>query len=197
VTDAQGRLLGIVTEADLLRRLAGAEDTPAGWLRRLIDRADVQAKHYARTHGLLARDVMTAPVISVGPETAAEHCAALMEQHGIKRLPVLSDGVLVGVVSRAGLLRAVSVPPAQGDATDDLSDAHIAAAIRHAMRDQPWSGSLYTFASVADGVATLDGFVRSDDIRRGLIALVAGMPGVRRVEDHMEQAPAILPGEIF
>jgi CBS domain-containing protein len=197
VTDADGTLLGIVTEADLLRRLAGGEDTPTGWLRRLIDSPDVQARHYARTHGLLARDVMTAPVISVGPEATAEHCAALMEQHGIKRLPVLRNGVLAGVVSRADLLRAVSTPPELGDATDDFSDLHIACVIRNVMRDQPWSGSLYTFASIKEGVATLDGFVRSDDIRRGLTALVAGVPGVQRVVDHMEKAPAILPGEIF
>jgi CBS domain-containing protein len=197
VTDSDGKLLGIVTEADLLRRLAGAEDTPVGWLRRLIGRPDVQAKHYARTHGLAARDVMTTPVISVGADVSAEHCAALMEQHGIKRLPVVRDGLLVGVISRADLLRAVSVPPAQGDATDDHSDAHITAAIRYAMRDQPWSGSLYTFASVVKGVATLEGFVRSEDVRHGLVALVAEVPGVQRVEDHMELAPTIMPGELF
>jgi CBS domain-containing protein len=197
VTDADGRLLGIVTEADLLRRLAGAEDTPTRWLRRLIDRSDVQARHYARTQGLLAHDVMTTPVISVGPEATAQLCAALMERHGIKRLPVLRDGVLVGVVSRADLLHAVSVPPAPGDVADDLSDSHVAGAIRRAIRDQPWSGSLYTFASVTDGVATLDGFVQSDDVRRGLNALVAGVPGVQRVADRMERAPAILLGEIF
>jgi CBS domain-containing protein len=197
VTDAGGRLLGIVTEADLLRRLAGSEDVPSSWLRRLINRPDVQAKHYARTHGLLARDVMTAPVISIGPEATAEQCAALMERHGIKRLPVLRDDVLVGVVSRADLLRAVSVPPTVDNTADDLSDAHTATAIRHVMRDQPWSSSLYTFATVRDGVVGLDGFVRSEDIRRGLTALVAGVPGVRRVEDHMQKAPAVLPGEIF
>jgi CBS domain-containing protein len=197
VTDNEGKLLGIVTESDLLRRLAGAEDTPVGWLRRLIDRPDAQAKHYARTHGLLARDVMTTPVISVGPEATAEHCAAIMERHGIKRLPVLRDDILVGVVSRADLLRAVSVPPSLGDAADDYSDAHIAAVVRNAIRDQPWSGSLYTFASVAEGVATLDGFVRSEAVRRGLIALVAEVPGVQRVEDHMELAPTIMPGELF
>jgi CBS domain-containing protein len=196
VTDAEGKLLGIVTEADLLRRLAGIEDIPSAWLRRLIDRPDAQAKHYARTHGLLARDVMTTPVISVEPEATAEHCAALMERHGIKRLPVLHDGVLVGVISRADLLRAVSAPSAQGNTTDDLSDARTAAAVRKAMRDQPWSGSLYTFVSVTDGVATLDGFVR-EDIRRGLTVLVSGVPGVRRVEDHMEKAPIILAGELI
>jgi CBS domain-containing protein len=152
---------------------------------------------FARTHGLLARDVMTAPVISVGPDATAVHCAALMERHGIKRLPVLRDDILVGIVSRADLLRAVSVPASQWDATDDHSDAHIALTIRRAMREQPWSGGIYIFASVTEGVATLDGFVRSESVRRGLVALVSEVAGVRRVEDHMEQAPAILPGEMF
>jgi CBS domain-containing protein len=197
VTDADGKLLGIVSEADLLRRLASGEDTPTSWLRRMINYPDAQAVQFARTHGLLARDVMTSPVISVEPDATAEHCAALMERHGIKRLPVLRGDVLMGVVSRSDLLRAVSVPASQGDATDDRSDAHIALTIRRTMGDQPWSGAIYTFASVTDGVATLDGFVRSQSVRRGLVALVAEVPGVRRVDDHMEQAPIILPGEMI
>lgn len=194
VVDAEGRILGIVTECDLLRHLASPEDTPTSWLHKLISGRDMQAKHYARTHGLLARDVMTSPVISVDTDATAAHCAALMEQHRIKRLPVLRNGMLVGVVSRADLLRAVCATAAADDPT---ADAHIAGAINLAMREQQWSSSLYTFASVTDGVATLDGFVRSDDVRQGVNAIVANVPGVRRVSDHMQKSPLVLPGEVF
>ncbi len=75
VGDAEGRPLGIVTEADLLRRLAGAEDKPAGWLRRLFRDPDRQAKRYARTQGAEARDVITKDVVSVEPDATAERRA--------------------------------------------------------------------------------------------------------------------------
>jgi CBS domain-containing protein len=196
VTDAEGRLLGIVTEADLLRRLAGAEDKPAGWLRRLFRDPDRQAEQYARTHGKEARDVMTEDVVTVGPDATAEHCARLMEERRVKRLPVVGDGRLVGVVSRADLLRAVLEPPAKlGAEGAPERDARIRAALRKEMRQQPWAGSLYTFADVEDGVVTLHGFVRSDEVRRGLRVLASRIEGVERVEDRMEHAPLPFPGE--
>ena len=198
VTDAEGRLLGIVTEADLLRRLAGAEDKPVGWLRRLFRDPDKQAEQYARTHGMEARDVMTDDVVTVGPDATAEHCAHLMEERRVKRLPVVGgDGRLVGVVSRADLLRAVLEPPDKIGAETQERDARIRAALRKEMREQPWAGSLYTFADVKDGVVTLYGFVRSDEVRRGLRVLAERIEGVERVEDRMEDAPFPLPGEII
>lgn len=196
VTDAEGRLLGVVTEADLLRRLAGAEDKPAGWLRRLFRDRDQQAAQYARTHGVEARDVMTEDVVSVGPDETAEHCARVMEERRVKRLPVVGEGGrLVGVVSRADLLRAVLEPPARIGTEAQAHDDRIRAALRKEMRAQPWAGSLYTFADVKDGVVTLHGFVRSDELRRGLRVLAARVAGVERVEDRMEDAPLPLPGE--
>lgn len=196
VTDAGGRLLGVVTEADLLRRLAGAEDKPAGWLRRLFRDPDRQAAQYARTHGVEARDVMTEDVVSVGPDETAERCAHLMEERRVKRLPVVGeDGRLVGVVSRADLLRAVLEPPARIGTGAQERDSRIRAALRKEMREQPWAGSLYLFADVQDGVVTLHGFVRSDEVRRGLRVLASRIEGVEHVEDRMEDAPLPLPGE--
>jgi CBS domain-containing protein len=197
VTDAGGRLLGIVTEADLLRRLAGAEDKPAGWLRRLFLDPDRQAEQYARTHGKEAQDVMTRDVVSVDPDATAERCAHLMEERHVKRLPVVDGGGrLVGVVSRADLLRAVLEPPAKlGVEGAPERDARIRAALRKEMRQQqPWAGSLYTFADVENGVVTLHGFVRSDEVRRGLRVLAERIEGVERVEDRMADAPSPLPG---
>ena len=195
VSDPEGRLLGIVTEADLLRRLARAEDKPVGWLRRLFRDPDRQATEYARTHGLEARDVMTEDLVTVEPDATAEHCAHLMEERRVKRLPVVSDGRLVGLVSRADLLRAVLEPPARIGEGAQERDARIRAALRKEMREQKWAGSLYTFADVKDGVVTLHGFVRSDAIRRGLRVLAERVDGVERVEDRMEEAPRPLPGE--
>lgn len=188
-----GELLGVVTEADLLRRLAGEEDKPTSWLGRLFGDVNTQAERYARTHGVLAKDIMTTTLVTVDPDATAAHCAQLMERHRIKRLPVLRDGRLVGVVSRADLLRAVLVPPGRvGEGSS--RDAVIYDALRREMREQPWTNSVYVFADVNDGVVTLHGFVRSDEVRRAMRVLAERIEGVRRVEDRLEPPPFIMVG---
>jgi CBS domain-containing protein len=185
-----GELIGIVTEADLLRRLAGEEDKPVSWLGRLFGDTTRQAERYARTHGLLARDVMTTSLVTVGPDATAAHCAHLMEQHRIKRLPVLSEGQLVGLVSRTDLLRAVLTPPEKtGDGA--TRDDAIRQALRREMREQPWTDTAYVFADVQDGVVTLHGFIRSEQVRRAMHVLAERIDGVRQVEDKLQPAPTI------
>jgi len=196
VTRASGELLGIVTEADLLRRLASQEDKPTGWFGRLFGDVNAQAERYARTHGLLAQDLMTTQLVTVDPDATAAHCARLMEEHRIKRLPVLRDGRLVGLVSRADLLRAVLLPPDRvGEGAS--RDAVIREALRREMREQPWTNSVYVFADVNDGVVTLHGFIRSDEVRRAMRVLAERIEGVRRVEDRLEPPPVILVGEVL
>ena len=192
VTDTDGRLLGIVTEADLLRRLAGAEDSPQGWLRGLVSSADRQATQYARTHGMEARDVMTTDLVTVGPDATAEQCAHLMEQRSVKRLPVVEDGRLIGIVSRADLLRAVLAPPRVA-IKQQPRDERIRSALHTEMLDQPWAATLYTMTDVQDGVVTLNGSVHSDAMRRGLHVLASRIAEVERVEDRLVVAPQLLP----
>ena len=193
VVDDKGQLLGIVTEADLLRRLAGAEDAPVGWLRGLFVNADEQATQYARTHGMAAQDIMTSAVVTVKPDATVEHCAHLMEERRIKRLPVIEDGRLVGVVSRADLLRAVLEPPARIAAAVQPRDARIRAALRAEMLDQPWVSVLHSFADVRDGVITLHGSVPSEAMRRGLHVLATRIEDVERIDDQLVIAPMLLP----
>jgi CBS domain-containing protein len=189
VTDAQGGLLGLVTEADLLRRLAGREDPTVGFLAGLFSNTDARAARYARTHGCEARDIMTTELVTVGPDTTAAHCASLMEKHRIKRLPVLQDGKLAGIVSRSDLLKAVLEPPAKIGTPGEQEDARIRTALKAEMRAQPWVPELYVFAEVAAGVVTLHGFVKSDEVRRGLRVLASRIEGVRQVEDKLTEFP--------
>jgi hypothetical protein len=189
-------LLGIVTEADLLRRLAGAEDAPVGWLRRLFRDPDRQAERYARTHGMEARDVMTG---GRGLRRAGRDRRALRAPDGgaPRQAPARGrdGGRLVGVCpARTCCARCWSRPPGSARGPRGAT-TRIRAALRKEMREQPWAGSLYTFADVKDGVVTLHGFVRSDELRRGLRVLAARVAGVERVEDRMEDAPLPLPGE--
>ena len=70
VTDTAETLLGIVTEFDLIRRLADEDERPSGWLARLFDSSGAKAERYARSHGVNAGEVMTRHVVTAGPTTA-------------------------------------------------------------------------------------------------------------------------------
>lgn len=116
------RLAGIVSEGDLLRRVeTGTERQPPWWLR-IFGEPDAVASQYAKAHGLHARDVMTRELVTAGEEATLAEIAELLERHRIKRVPIMRDGDLVGIVSRANLLHALasqpaaSVPPSRDDA---------------------------------------------------------------------------------
>ena len=109
VVDASGTLAGIVTEGDLLRRDELGTERRRSWWLRLIASPGRQAADFTRTHGRKVTDVMTRDVLSVNANAPLEDIVALMEEHRIKRVPVLDGDHVVGVVSRADLLRALSV----------------------------------------------------------------------------------------
>lgn len=184
VTDATGAVLGIVTEADLLRRLAGAEDRPMTWLSTLFRSLDRLASFYTRTHGRIAADVMTRHVVSVTSEASPAHCAHLMEEKGIKRLPVIEDGRLIGVVSRVDLLRAAAETSDRTN-NDGVGDAAIQAALRREIRKEPWATVNYICPAVRGGVVTLYGTASSETVRRAMVLLVQRIEGVTRVEDRL------------
>jgi len=196
VTDAEGRVLGVVTEADLLRRVAAVEDRPLSWLRRLLGDPVRQAEAYTRTHGRTAGDIMTRDVVTVGPDATAEHCAHLMEERRVKRLPVVQDGRLLGVVSRADLLYSAMEAPDRIDTGAEDRDRCIRRALDREMKEQPWADTIFTFADVRNGVVTLHGFCKSEAVRRALRVMAERIEGVARVEDRMEKAPPVLLGEI-
>lgn len=189
VLDAQGQLRGIVTEADLIRRLAGEADRPAGWLRAIFADPVAQADRYARTHGVTAADVMTESVVTVAEAATAAEIAHLMEDKGIRRVLVVQGGRLRGLVSRADLLRALVAPP---QAASGLSDERIRVAVLAAMRREPWADTFYTMVEVAEGVVTFHGFMRTEAVKRGLRVLAENIPGVTRVVDETQPMPNYL-----
>lgn len=190
VVDASGAPVGLVTEGDLIRRLADAKPGPMGWFLGLFKESGKLADRFSKAHGKTARDVMTADLSTVGEDASAEDIARLMEERGIRRVPVVKDGRLVGIVSRADLLRAVLAP--QENKAEALGDdAAILRAVLSAMRDQPWVDSFWVFPDVREGVVTLCGFYRSDAVRHGLKVLAEEVPGVKRVEDKMEPMPTL------
>lgn len=203
VVDAAGKAVGIVTEGDLIRRLADGVPSGMQWFLGQFRSSSRLAGRFAKAHGATARDVMTADLATVGEDATAEEIARLMERRGIRRVLVLRDGALVGLVSRADLLRAVLAPPAAavgndaaGDegAGDDKAgdDGAILRAVFAAMREQPWTSAFWTFPSVSGGVVTWYGYARSDAVRHSLHALAGTVPGVKQVVDKTEPMPAIL-----
>ena len=183
VVDDQGKPLGVVTEGDLIRRLAEEPRGPLTWFLDVFRGPTPQVQRFAKAHGKTARDVMTKDLVTV-PETAtAEEIARLMEQHGIRRVPVVKDGKMVGLVSRADLLRAVLRPQTSAPAPED--DKGILRAVTAALREQPWTDACFIYPEVKDGTVTLHGYARSDVMRQGLSVLVGEVPGVKAVEDRM------------
>lgn len=190
VVEASGNLIGLVTEGDLIRRLVADEEQPRSWLSRLFGSSPQQAHHYAQIHGQHARDVMSTQLQVVGEDDTVSHAAALLEKHHIRRLPVVRNGKLLGILSRADMMRALLAPIAKSDAP--VSDRELLLRVRAEMRKQSWADSYLIFADVADGVVTFHGFSRSPDVERALRALGEGIPGVKAVKLDLAPKPAFV-----
>jgi len=190
VVEASGNLIGLVTEGDLIRRLVAEDEQPRSWLSRLFGSSPQQAHQYAQIHGQRARDVMSTQLQVVGEDDTVSHAASLLEKHHIRRLPVVKDGKLLGILSRADMMRALLAPIAKSDAS--VSDRELLLRVRAEMRKQSWADSYLIFADVADGVVTFHGFSRSADVERALRALGEGIPGVKAVKLDLAPKPAFV-----
>jgi CBS domain-containing protein len=185
VIDAAGRLLGIVSEGDLVRRVeTGTAGRRAWWLELLADPAAL-ARDYVKTHGRRVTDVMTRDVLTVGVDTPVEDIARLLERRRIKRVPVVRDGRVIGIVSRADLVRGLAVRPAVPPPAGVADDRAIRERVLAALRTQPWWVGAYRNVVVVDGVVHLWGLARSPAERDAMRVAAETVPGVRGVEDHL------------
>ena len=187
VVDADHHLLGIVSEGDLMRRPeSGTLRHPSWWLR-LLAMPEGTATEYSRSHARRARDVMTSRVVSVAEETPLEEIADLLERNSIKRVPVVRDGRLVGIVSRANLLHGLV---ARGSARAvPSSDREIRAAVTAQLRQAKidW----HVNAVVSSGVLHLWGAVESDAQKHAAHVAAGEVPGVTEVQNHLSVLPPI------
>jgi CBS domain-containing protein len=192
VLDADGRLAGLVTDGDLMRRLSAKEEKPASFFAALLGATADQAMAYARAHGRRVRDVMSTDLATVPEDATVEEVAHILETRRIRRVPVVRDGRLVGVVSRADLLRAVMAVGSGAEA--EASDPRIRRAIYAAMREQPWISTRYVFPLVKDGVVTFHGFLGAQQAMTALRVLAEGVPGVKKVVFDTTPPPALMLG---
>ncbi len=185
VLNDNGTLVGMVSEGHLLRRPEiGTQKHRRRWVS-FFSGVDSQAREFTKSHALRAGDVMTKQVIHVSEETPLGDVVGLMEKHNIKRLPVLSDGKLVGIVSRADLLRALAARQADPMPPPAESDATIRAAMNDVLKNEEWAMSAMVNVIVSEGVVHLWGVINSDDQRQALRVAAENIPGVTAIEEHL------------
>jgi CBS domain-containing protein len=179
-------LVGMVSEGDLLRRAeTRTERRRSRWIAALTPNSDLAAD-YVKTHGRTARDVMTQNVVTISEETTLADIAEILESRRIKRVPVMRGKRVVGIVSRANLLQALASRSEARSPTAATSDQTIRDTLFAELREQKWAVKPHdTNIIVHDGVVDLWGVVQSDEERKAMIVAAEGVPGVRRVEDHM------------
>ncbi|CAA0107578.1 Inosine-5'-monophosphate dehydrogenase [Starkeya nomas] len=187
IVDDGGEVVGIVSEGDLLRRAeAGTERRRSWWLEALLDDSTLAAE-YVKAHGRTAADVMRRPVVTAKPDTPLDEIASLMEEHRIKRIPIVEGGKLVGIVSRSNLIQAVARRSMGLEIP--LSDSAIREQVMTRLREQPWANTWRLNVTVDDGVVNLWGIANADAERRALRVVAETTPGVRAVNDHLIREP--------
>lgn len=189
VVDGEGRVIGIITEADLMvRRTSPAE--PRSWWHRFLSDPERLAQDYRKTAGSTVGDVMTRAVICIDPGMPVEAVAVLLDRLAIKRVPVVADTRLVGIVSRADLVKALAMQPmSQVTATD----ADIVRAITDGLGREEWARESGVIVKSYGGVVDLWGIVNSESEKAATEALARNVRGVTGVENYLTVRSAVLP----
>ena len=185
VVDEAGVLVGIVTEGDLLRRVeTGTGARPRPLLLDLLIGPGREALDYVRTHSRRVSDLMTADVLTVSESDPLSEVVRLMERRHIRRVPVVRDGRLIGIVSRSDLIAALGlklaaiVPP-------PATDAEIAARVERELQTAHWLGRSSIGVRVHHGVATLEGIINDERMRDAIRVATQNVSGVTAVRDRI------------
>jgi len=183
VVDSDGDLIGILSEADLLEREElGAEHHHSWWMESLMPSSKL-AKEYARAHGKKVSEVMSTDVITASEDTPVSEIAALLERHRIKRVPIVKDREVIGIVSQSNLIQALASSKAAVEPKNE-TDRGIRLELLDRLSKQRWTDFSRNII-VQDGVVHLWGLVGSESERKALTALAQNVPGVSDVADEM------------
>jgi len=189
VTDADGAIVGIVTEGDLLHRSeTGTAARHSRWLELLVGPGRL-ARDYVHAHARKVGEIMTTKVVSAEPGTELSEVVKLMEAHRVKRLPIIDGGRLVGILSRANLVAALAdslerAATATG-ATGATDDGEIRERILEAIQNEPWGPRASVDVTVTDGVVELYGTITDERERVALQVVAENVPGVKAVRDRL------------
>jgi CBS-domain-containing membrane protein len=189
VIDEQDKLLGIVSEGDLIRRAeAGTDRGRRSWWLEYLTGKQVLAAEYVKSHSHKVADVMTRSVITAIPDTPLVDIANLLERHRIKRVPIVRDGKVVGIVSRANLLQALASMPAQDAPAVSAGDSEIRDKVMSRLNAELWRPSMLN-VTVNDGAVDLWGLVTSDDEKKAARIAAEGVPGVKAINNNLTVPP--------
>ncbi|HMD63810.1 MAG TPA: CBS domain-containing protein [Stellaceae bacterium] len=199
VVDAENRLIGIVSEGDLLHRVETGTERRVqrrrrSWWLDTIGSEEELARNYVKSHGRTAGDVMTREVVSVSDTTELADIANLLETKRIKRVPVVRDGKLVGIVSRANLVRALAAAGSRLTADTATDDRTIRQKLLAELQGQEWVHTWAADIIVRDGIVHI--WVsddRPEEERRALRVAAENIPGVRGVQEHLVPTPMLPP----
>jgi CBS domain-containing protein len=181
VVDSSGVLLGIISEGDFLRRAElGTQRSRPRWLAFLIGPGRL-ASEYVHACGRKVKEIMTPNPYTVTEATPVTEVVQLMERHRIKRVPVVCGRRLVGIVSRADLLRAL----ARAAETVATNDAEIRECVMAELRRQSWAPLDLINVIVRDRIVDLQGTITEDSARQAMVVAAESVPGVRAVHDHL------------
>jgi CBS domain-containing protein len=184
VVDGAGHLVGIVTESDFLRRAeTGTERRRPQWLEFLLGPGRL-AHEYVHSHGRKVEEVMTPDVVTVSPDTPLQEVVRTMERRRIKRVPVLSDGRIVGIISRANLVQALA------RLADEAPESHsedetIRIRILDDLQREPWAPGFCVNVNVHNRVAEFWGTIFDESEREAVRFVAENVPGMVGVRDHM------------
>jgi len=188
VIDSQGTLVGILSEGDLLHRVEVGTERHRPWWFEVFMGSDTLAAEYVKSHGRKASDIMTRTVITATPQTPLHEVATLMEKNAIKRVPILENGQLVGIVSRANLIQAMATARKLLDVP--LSDTTIRENILSHLNKQPWAHTMMLNVTVNAGVVDLWGIADSATERKAIKVAAESIAGVCAVNDNLVTRPA-------
>ena len=187
VVDDDGGLVGIVSEGDLMRRTEIGTDRRRSWWLELLTAPETRAQEYVKAHARKIADVMTKDVVTATEDMPLRDVATLLEKNGIKRVPVVRRGKVVGIISRRNILQAFarSATPIPVNP----SDLAIQKAIIDQIRSLPWGKPWLLTVTVTDGVVELWGPVDSAEERQAIRVAAEATPGVREVRDSLYRMP--------
>jgi CBS domain-containing protein len=183
VVDDSGRLVGIVSEGDLLHRAETKTQRQRSWWLLGFIKDETLASEYIKAHSRKVTDIMTRPVITAAPDVPLHEIASLLESNSIKRVPIMHDGQLVGIVTRSNLIQALASAGKELDIP--LSDSSIREKILAKLKQQPWAHTALLNVTVNAGVVDLWGVTRSDTERKAIRVAAETTPGVCAVNDNL------------
>jgi CBS domain-containing protein len=184
VVDDTGKPVGIVSEGDLMRRAdLGTERHRSWWLAALFAEEEALAAEYVKQHSKKVADVMTKRLVTASPDTPLGEIAGLLERHSIKRVPIVANGALVGIVSRANLIQALAGDRKTLDVP--VPDAALRDKLMAHLKAQPWAHTSLLNVTVNDGIVDIWGITRSEAEKKALRVAAETTPGVRAVNDNV------------